>query len=53
MNTVKEKIVLITGASSGMGKAFTKALLKEGATVYAVARRVDAMQELKHLVLIH
>lgn len=49
MNTVKEKIVLITGASSGMGKAFTKALLKEGATVYAVARRVDAMQELKTL----
>lgn len=49
MNTVKEKIVLITGASSGMGKAFTKALLKEGATVYAVARRVDAMQELKAL----
>ncbi|MDV7635469.1 SDR family NAD(P)-dependent oxidoreductase [Acinetobacter baumannii] len=32
-----------------MGKAFTKALLKEGATVYAVARRVDAMQELKTL----
>ena len=32
-----------------MGKAFTKALLKEGATVYAVARRVDAMQELKAL----
>ncbi|USP39081.1 oxidoreductase [Acinetobacter sp. XS-4] len=49
MNTVKEKIILITGASSGMGKAFTKALLKEGATVYAVARRIEAMNELKVL----
>lgn len=46
MNHVKNSVVLITGASSGMGKAFTKALLQQGAIVYSVARRVDAMMDL-------
>lgn len=40
------KVVLVTGASSGMGKSFAKALLAEGMTVYAVARRVEAMADL-------
>lgn len=40
------KVVLVTGASSGMGKAFAQALLAEGMTVYAVARRVEAMADL-------
>jgi len=40
MNKVQDQVVLITGASSGMGKAFTKALLKQGAIVYSVARRI-------------
>lgn len=43
----KEKTVLITGASSGMGKTTAEALLKEGYTVYAAARRVDLMDGLK------
>lgn len=46
MNKVENQVVLITGASSGMGKAFTKALLKQGAIVYSVARRIDAMEDL-------
>ena len=49
MNKVQDQVVLITGASSGMGKAFTKALLKQGAIVYSVARRIDAMEDLKAL----
>jgi short-subunit dehydrogenase len=49
MNNIQGQVVLVTGGSSGMGKAFTKALLQQGAIVYAVARRVDAMDELKNL----
>ena len=41
-----QQIVLITGASSGMGKAFALRLLKEGHLVYGAARRVDQMQDI-------
>ena len=41
------KTALVTGASSGMGKEFAHRLLKEGMTVYAAARSVDKMQDLK------
>ncbi len=40
------KIVLITGASSGIGEEAAKGLLAAGYTVYAGARRVDRMQPL-------
>lgn len=43
------KIALITGASSGLGEDFAKALLKEGLIVYAAARRLEKMDELKEL----
>ncbi|GAA5032053.1 short-chain dehydrogenase/reductase [Marivirga lumbricoides] len=41
-----KKVILITGASSGMGKETALKLIKEGHTVYGAARRVDQMQEL-------
>lgn len=44
-----KRVALVTGASSGMGKAFAKALLAEGMVVYAVARRIEPMDELKRL----
>ena len=44
-----KQVVLITGASSGMGKETAKLLLQQGYTVYAAARRVDRMADLQPL----
>lgn len=48
LNAMK-KVILITGASSGMGKAAAEQLIREGHTVYGVARRVDQMRDLEAL----
>lgn len=45
----EKKVALVTGASSGMGKDFAKALLAEGFVVYAAARRIEKMEKLKSL----
>src|ERR1035438_6080411 len=44
-----KKVVLITGASAGMGKETAKLLAQNGYTVYAAARRVEPMKELETL----
>lgn len=41
-----KKIVLLTGASSGMGKETALRLIQEGHVVYGAARRVEQMQDL-------
>ena len=43
------KTVLVTGASSGIGKATAKALLTDGHHVYVAARRLEAMRDLESL----
>ena len=44
-----KKVILITGASSGMGEETAKKLIMEGHSVYTVARRIDLMQTLQLL----
>ena len=39
--------LLVTGASSGIGKATVELLLAAGAKFYAAARRVDMMKDLE------
>ena len=43
----QNKIILITGASSGIGFDATKMLAQQGHKVYAAARRVELMEPLK------
>jgi len=40
------KVILVTGASSGIGRAAAILLAREGHTVYAGARRADRMEDL-------
>ena len=43
---LQDKVAIVTGASAGMGKDIAYLFAKEGATVYAVARRVERLEEL-------
>lgn len=45
-NNIKGKVVVITGASSGMGEAAAKHLSSLGATVVLRARRADRIEKL-------
>lgn len=44
-----KKVILITGASSGMGKLSAIKLIQEGHIVYTVARRIEQMEDLRDL----
>ncbi len=42
---IKDRLVLITGASSGIGAATAKAMTREGGRVILLARRRSALEE--------
>ena len=44
---MKQKVIILTGASSGIGYQTAKKLAKEGHIVYGAARRIEKMETLK------
>jgi NAD(P)-dependent dehydrogenase (short-subunit alcohol dehydrogenase family) len=48
--SVRDRAVVVTGASSGFGDRFTRVLASNGAKVLAVARRADRLQALADAV---
>jgi len=50
MFSLKDRVALVTGASSGLGQQFAKSLAENGACVALVARRLDRLGELKKTI---
>lgn len=46
MAITKDKVVVITGASSGIGEAAARKLAKAGAKIILAARREDRLKEM-------
>ena len=44
------RVAIVTGASSGLGRAYSLALAENGAKVAAFARRAERLEELKKAV---
>lgn len=44
--SIMRKVILVTGASAGIGREAAILLAREGHTVYAGARRLDRLEEL-------
>jgi short-subunit dehydrogenase len=43
---LKDKVAVVTGASSGLGLVFSKALINKGAHVFGLARSADKLEQL-------
>ncbi|EIA20543.1 short-chain dehydrogenase/reductase SDR [Listeria fleischmannii subsp. coloradonensis] len=46
MKNIQDKVVVITGASSGIGKETARLLVSKGAKVMLFARRKEQLEEL-------
>lgn len=44
---INKKIAIVTGASSGIGAEFSRALINKGATVYGLARSTDKLEKIQ------
>ena len=47
MFNLKDRVAVITGASSGLGKQMAKGFAKQGANLVLLARRLERLEELK------
>ena len=47
MFNLKDRVAVITGASSGLGRQMAKAFSKQGASLVILARRMEKLKELK------
>ena len=50
MHNIQDKVVLITGASSGIGEATARVLAAQGARVVLGARRIERLQQLSDAI---
>lgn len=51
MNALKDQIVLVTGAGSGIGKALACRFARAGAEVILVGRTEQKLQETRHIII--
>ena len=47
---MKDKIVLITGANSGIGKETVRALAKKGATIIMACRHLEKAEPVREII---
>ena len=47
MNSLKNKNIIITGASGGIGNSIVNRLYENGANVLATGTRIEKLEELK------